>query len=82
MDGCDNDSNIASLKIPNEEVRMIFANLWDASKLHKEFWDNMNNPKKVNINLLSEDDVQTLVRKIYSGMFIEISTSEVSIWKK
>ena len=29
------------------------------SKLRKEFWDNMNNPKKVSINLLSEDDVQT-----------------------
>lgn len=33
--------------------------LQNSSKLRKEFLDNMNNPKKVNINLLSEEDVQT-----------------------
>ena len=33
--------------------------LQNASKLRKEFWDTINNSKKVNINLLSEDDVQT-----------------------
>lgn len=33
--------------------------LQNASKLSKDFWDTINNFKKVNINLLSEDDVQT-----------------------
>ena len=33
--------------------------LQNASKLRKEFWDSINNSKKVNINLLLEDDVQT-----------------------
>lgn len=33
--------------------------LQNASKLRKEFWDTINNSKKVNINLLSEDDVET-----------------------
>ena len=33
--------------------------LQNASKLRKDFWDTINNPKKVNINLLSEEDVQT-----------------------
>ena len=33
--------------------------LQNASKLSKDFWDTINNLKKVNINLLSEDDVQT-----------------------
>ena len=33
--------------------------LQNASRLCKDFWDTINNPKKVNINLLSEDDVQT-----------------------
>lgn len=33
--------------------------LQNASKLRKDFWDTINNTKKVNINLLSEDDVQT-----------------------
>ena len=33
--------------------------LQNASKLRKEFWDNINNTQKVNINLLSEEDVQT-----------------------
>ena len=32
--------------------------LRNASKLRKDFWDMINNPKKVSINLLSEDDVQ------------------------
>ena len=33
--------------------------LQNASRLRKDFWDTINNSKKVNINLLSEDDVQT-----------------------
>ena len=33
--------------------------LRDASKLCKDFWNTINNSKKVNINLLSEEDVQT-----------------------
>ena len=32
--------------------------LRDADKLQKDFWDTINNPKKVNINLLTEDDVE------------------------
>ncbi len=32
--------------------------LRNASKLCKDFWNTINNPKKVSINLLSEDDVQ------------------------
>ena len=32
--------------------------LHNASKLRKDFWDTINNSKKVNINLLSEDDVE------------------------
>lgn len=32
--------------------------LQNASKLQKDFWDTINNSKKVNINLLSEDDVE------------------------
>lgn len=33
--------------------------LQNVSKLRKDFWDTINNSKKVNINLLSEDNVQT-----------------------
>ncbi len=33
--------------------------LRNASKLRKDFWNMINNPKKVSINLLSEDDVKT-----------------------
>lgn len=43
----------------NKDGSWRTTGLQNASKLRKEFWDNMNNPKKVNINLLSEDDVQT-----------------------
>ena len=43
----------------NKDGSWRTTGLRNASKLRKEFWDNMNNPKKVNINLLSEDDIQT-----------------------
>ena len=43
----------------NKDGSWRTTGLRNASKLRKEFWDNMNNPKKVSINLLSEDDVQT-----------------------
>lgn len=33
--------------------------LQNEAKLRKDFWDTVNNRKKVNINLLSDDDVQT-----------------------
>ena len=33
--------------------------LKNAAKLRKDFWDTINNPKKVNLNLLSDDDIQT-----------------------
>ena len=42
----------------NKDGSWRTTGLQNASKLRKELWDNMNNPKKVNINLLSEDDVQ------------------------
>ena len=29
------------------------------SKLCKDFWDTINNPKKVNLNLLTDDDIET-----------------------
>lgn len=31
----------------------------DARRLKKDFWDNINNPNKVSVNLLSEKDVET-----------------------
>ena len=43
----------------NKDGSWKTTGLQNASKLRKELWDNMNNPKKVSINLLSEDDVQT-----------------------
>ncbi len=35
--------------------------LQNEAKLRKDFWDTINNRKKVNINLLSDDDVQTYI---------------------
>ncbi len=35
--------------------------LQNEAKLRKDFWDTINNRKKVNVNLLSDDDVQTYV---------------------
>lgn len=33
--------------------------LQNESKLSKDFWDTINNPKKVNLNLLTDDDIAT-----------------------
>ena len=33
--------------------------LKNETKLRKDFWDTNNNPKKVNLNLLTDDDVET-----------------------
>ena len=33
--------------------------LQNESKLRKDFWDMINNPKKVNLNLLTDDDIET-----------------------
>ena len=35
--------------------------LQNEAKLRKDFWDTINNPKKVNINLLSDEDIDTYV---------------------
>lgn len=43
----------------NEDGSWRTTGLQNESKLRKEFWDIINNRKKVNINLLSDDDVQT-----------------------
>ena len=35
--------------------------LKNESKLRKDFWDTINNPKKVNLNLLTDDDIETYI---------------------
>ena len=43
----------------NKDGSWRTTGLQNASKLRKEFWDNINNPQKVNINLLTEDNLET-----------------------
>lgn len=43
----------------NKDGSWRTTGLKTAAKLQKEFWDIINNPKKVSINLLREDDVET-----------------------
>ena len=42
-----------------DDGRWRTTGLKNEAKLRKDFWDTINNPKKVNINLLSDDDVET-----------------------
>lgn len=42
-----------------KDGRWKTTGLQNEAKLRKDFWDTINNPKKVNINLLSDDDVKT-----------------------
>ena len=45
----------------NADGSWTTTGLQNETKLLKDFWDTINNRKKVNINLLSDDDVQTYV---------------------
>ena len=43
--------------VENEDNSLRVVGLQSPEKLIKEFWDTVNNPKKVNVNLLSSGDV-------------------------
>ncbi len=45
----------------NKDGSWQTTGLQNAPKLQKEFWDTINNGKKVSINLLNEDDLETYV---------------------
>ena len=45
----------------SEDGRWRTTGLQNEAKLRKEFWDTINNRKKVSLNLLSDDDVETYV---------------------
>ena len=45
----------------NEDGSWRTTGLQNEAKLRKEFWDTINNRKKVSLNLLSDDDVETYV---------------------
>ncbi len=65
-----------------KDGRWRTTGLQNESKLRKDFWDTINNPKKVNINLLSDEDVQIytaggnndVIMVIYVPMAKRIST--------
>jgi len=44
-----------------KDGRWRTTGLQNEAKLRKEFWDNINNRKKVNINLLTDTDVETYI---------------------
>lgn len=46
----------------NQDGTFYPTGLKNEAKLKKEFWDTINNPKKVSINLLMDVDVQTHVK--------------------
>lgn len=41
----------------NKNLRVANGGLKNADVLIKEFWDTINNPKKANVNILSDKDV-------------------------
>ena len=43
----------------NKDGSWYTTGLQNAARLQKEFWDTVNNSKKVSINLLREDDIET-----------------------
>ena len=45
--------------VENPDGSFYTTGLQNASKLKKDFWDTVNNPTKVNVNLLTDDNVKT-----------------------
>jgi len=54
---------------PDKTLKVV--GLHDPEQLVKQLWDNLNNPQKVNINILSDKDVE--IREIDSARIIQIS---------
>lgn len=45
---------------PDKSKRFEIVGVDDADKIRKNLWDIVNNKEKVNVNLLKDDDVQTI----------------------
>lgn len=45
---------------PDKSKRFEIIGVDDADKIRKNLWDIVNNKEKVNVNLLKDDDVQTI----------------------
>lgn len=43
---------------PRDRRRLVPTGVGDPEKIIRDLWDQANNPQKVNVNLLSEDDVR------------------------
>ena len=43
----------------NTDGSFVTTGLQNADKMKKDFWDTVNNPTKVNINLLMDEDIET-----------------------
>ena len=48
------------LKEKDLSKRFTITGVNDASKIRKDFWNVVNNPEKVNVNLLRDEDVETV----------------------
>ena len=49
------------LKEKETSKRFTITGVDDADKIRKDFWNIVNNPEKVNVNLLRDEDVETIV---------------------
>ena len=49
------------LKEKDISKRFTITGVDDADKIRKDFWNIVNNPEKVNVNLLRDVDVETIV---------------------
>ena len=45
--------------VENSDRSFYTTGLQNAAKMNKDFWDTVNNKTKVNVNLLTDDDVET-----------------------
>ena len=48
------------LKEQNITKRFTITGVDDADKIRKDFWNSVNNPEKVNVNLLRDEDVEVV----------------------
>ncbi len=62
----------------NEDNSLKVVGLQSPEKLIKEFWDTVNNPKKVNVNILSSEDVFSREYEGKEVVFINVPRADRS----
>ena len=67
------------LKEKDISKRFTITGVDDAAKIRKDFWNIVNNPEKVNVNLLKDEDVETVELEGKNVVAIRVPMADVRV---